>query len=369
VPRAAASDLAGMLVERLLAERPADADRARILVNGLGSVKYEELFILYTSVAAEFEKAGVTLTEPEVGEFVTSLDMAGCSVTVVWTDDELEHLLSAPAASPGYVRPGSVAGLGDSPRPLGITAADFASERPEVPDERLSDSGRTARRALRAMAARLHELETHLGELDSVAADGDHGVGMTRGMDAAVVAARSAGPNAAAVLRAAGMAFADAAGGASGALWGKGLTTVGDQLAGESADCPSAPTLASAFEAVFDGITRLGGARVGDKTMVDALDAFARALRTAADADPDLVRAWRSAAAEAVRAAAATAQMPARRGRASWLSDRSLGTPDPGAVSLSECLLTVGDVLAAASIVAGAAPAGAGEASAPGAGK
>jgi dihydroxyacetone kinase len=346
VPRTGAAELAGMLVERLLAERPDGANRARLLVNGLGTVKYEELFILYVSVAEQFAKAGVELSEPEVGEFVTSLDMAGCSVTVVWTDDELERLLSTPVATPGYVRPGAVPGLGDEPRPLGITADELTSTQVEVADADLTASGRTARSVLTAMAERLHELESHLGDLDAIAADGDHGTGMTRGMDAAVGAGRTSGPDAAAVLRAAGMAFADAAGGASGALWGKGLTTVGDHLAAADADCPDAGVFAAAFAGVFEGVTRLGGAKPGDKTMVDALEPFVRTFGEQATSGADLVTAWQSAAEAAVRAAAATADIPARRGRASWLSARSLGTPDPGAVSLSECLTTAVRVVA-----------------------
>ena len=355
IPRTGAKELAGLLVERLLAERPAGGNRARILVNGLGKVKYEELFILYLSVAAEFERAGVELSEPEVGEFVTSLDMAGCSVTVVWTDAELEALLSTPVATPGYVRPGAVPGADQPPRPLGISADQLSSERVAFPDAELSASGRTARQVLSAIADRLHELESHLGDLDAIAADGDHGTGMTRGIDGAVAASRTAGPDAAAVLRAGGMAFADAAGGASGALWGKGLTTVADYLAVGSDECPDATTFAAAFQAVLEGVTRLGGAKVGDKTMVDALDPFVRTFSESAARGADLVGAWREAADAAAAAAKATADIPARRGRASWLADRSLGTPDPGAISLSECLLTAGRVISDRTVGAGSA--------------
>ena len=86
---------------RRSSERPAGARGPR-LVNGLGSTKYEELFVLYRSlppIAARL--AGVEVVDPEVGEFVTSLDMAGCSLTLCWLDDELEPLLATPAADPG----------------------------------------------------------------------------------------------------------------------------------------------------------------------------------------------------------------------------------------------------------------------------
>lgn len=337
VPRSDAREIAHLLVERLLAERPDGADRARILVNGLGRVKYEELFILHLAVAEEFAKAGVTLTEPEVGEFVTSLDMAGCSITVVWTDDELEQLLSAPAATPGYVRPGEVPGLGGEPPELGISAADLPAARERVEESELSAGGRAARRAVAAMAEYLYGDAQRLGEMDAVAADGDHGIGMTRGFEAAVVAARSAGPDAAAVLNAAGMAFADGAGGSSGAIWGSGLTTMAAALGGHP-DCPDTTTLAEGFRAVLAAVTRLGGAQVGDKTMIDALDPFVIEFSAAAGRGDSVPAAFDAAAAVAARAADASADLSARRGRAAWLADRSVGTPDPGAVSFAGCM-------------------------------
>lgn len=336
VPRTGARELGRLLVERLLAERPAGAGRARIMVNGLGQVKYEELFILYLSVAAEFESAGIALSEPEIGEFVTSLDMAGCSVTLVWTDDELEELLSIPVATPGYQRPGVVSGLDGPRRQLGLL--EVVENKPLVPESDLTDSGRTARLVLSAIAARLTELESHLGDLDAVAADGDHGTTMTRGMDAAVQAGLRAGPDAGAILVAAGMAFADAAGGASGALWGSGLTTIGGALADSS-------RMARALELASEQVIRLGGSVPGDKTMVDALVPFVTAFRAAADNGLGVAKAWSVAAVEAENAARRTADMVAKRGRAARLPERSIGTEDPGAVSLAASLTAAGAVL------------------------
>ncbi len=75
-----------------------------VLLNGLGSVKYEELFVLWDAVRPLLEAAGLDVVAPEVGELVTSLDMAGCSLTVSWLDDELERLWLAPADSPAFRR-------------------------------------------------------------------------------------------------------------------------------------------------------------------------------------------------------------------------------------------------------------------------
>ncbi|WP_211658191.1 dihydroxyacetone kinase family protein [Phytoactinopolyspora halophila] len=334
LPRSSADELAELLLDRLMAERPAGADRARILVNGLGRVKYEELFVLYRALARLADRAGITLTEPDVGEFVTSMDMAGCSITLVWTDDELEELLSTPANAPGYQRPRQLP-LDVAPlAQLGSTGVE--EHRVERwPESSLTASGRAARTGLAAVARRMRELEEHLGALDAVAADGDHGTTMTRGIDAAVDAADRAGPDASDVLAAAGMAFADAAGGASGALWGAGLTTVGNAIRDAPGDGPEPASLAAALEAAEQAVIRLGQSQPGDKTLVDALHPLVETFRSAVADGAGIARAWERAASAAELAAEATADMTALRGRAARLGDRSDGTPDPGAVSLA----------------------------------
>jgi dihydroxyacetone kinase len=107
-----ADELAELFVSRLLDEVPArvDVNGARVvpILNGLGSVKYEELFVVYRGIDRRLREAGAEVVDPEVGEFCTSFDMAGCSLTLLWLDDELEHLWTAPADTPAFRR-GSVA--------------------------------------------------------------------------------------------------------------------------------------------------------------------------------------------------------------------------------------------------------------------
>ena len=96
--------LAELLVETVLAERPAGARRAAILLNGLGATKYEELFVLWGAVETLLQASGVDLVAPEVGEYVTSLDMQGCSLTILWLDAELERYWLAPCDTPVFRR-------------------------------------------------------------------------------------------------------------------------------------------------------------------------------------------------------------------------------------------------------------------------
>jgi len=103
ISRVEAEPLARILVDHLLPEAPRDSDgRVAVLVNGLGSTSGEELFVLYGAVAKMLEFAGLEVQNCEVGELATSLDMAGCSLTIFWLNDELAELYLAPAAAPGY---------------------------------------------------------------------------------------------------------------------------------------------------------------------------------------------------------------------------------------------------------------------------
>ena len=104
-PIVSARALARILVERLVRERPQDASgRVAVVLNGLGATKYEELFGLWAGVQEEIEARGLTIVAPEVGEFVTSFDMAGCSLTVAWLDYGLEEFWLAPAEAAAFRR-------------------------------------------------------------------------------------------------------------------------------------------------------------------------------------------------------------------------------------------------------------------------
>ncbi|GAA0518427.1 D-erythrulose kinase [Saccharopolyspora subtropica] len=342
----AAAELAKILVDGLLAEAPeADSRRVTAILNGLGATKYEELFVVWGTVSRLLADAGLEVVAPEVGELVTSLDMAGCSLTLTWLDPELERLWRAPADTPAYRR-GTVAAA--EPDESDVDHQPPAVEQVTVvaPPEGQATAALVLR-SLRAVADLLAEQEEELGRLDAIAGDGDHGRGMTRGSAAAVAAAEEAaarGVGPAAVLLAAGDAWAAKAGGTSGALWGAALRSFGDQLPDHRAAL--AGDLAAGASAALAAVQRLGRAEVGDKTLVDALVPFVAELRGAVDAGASGRDAWRQAAKAATKAAEHTAQLRPRTGRARPLAERSVGTPDPGATSLALALNRIGEVLA-----------------------
>ncbi|MBK9702835.1 MAG: dihydroxyacetone kinase family protein [Betaproteobacteria bacterium] len=339
-----AAELGAFLVARLVAERPAGANgRVAVVLNGLGCTKYEELFVLWTSVEAALVKAGLTIVAPEVGEYVTSLDMAGVSLTLTWLDDALERYWLAPSDAP-VMRRGAIIATEPAP-PLAEDVPKSLSYGPA--SARSRDDGRCIAGLLAGLATVLREAEEELGRIDAIAGDGDHGQGMTRGSAAAAeaaAAAATAGAGAASVLAAAGDAWADRAGGTSGALWGLALRTWSGALADDAA--LDAASVARGARDALAAIVRLGRGRVGDKTLVDALDPFVATLAAEVDRGQPLASAWAAAAAAATRAAEATAQLTPKLGRARPHAARSVGHPDAGAVSLALCARTVADAIA-----------------------
>lgn len=342
-----ASGLATLLVEHLLQEGSdqfSDGGRVAVLLNGLGSVKCEELFVIYKHIAQLLADADLTIVQPEVGEFVTSFEMAGVSLTLCALDDALERAWTAPAVTPTYMRAiGGSSRMGSDgtrfePRPEGRRTTVAVVPSATQPPPTVGSQAAAARvvEALRAISAAIDDNVDELGRLDAIAGDGDHGIGMQRGSAAAQDSAERAARDslgAGTTLNAAADAWADRAGGTSGALWGVGLRALAAQLGDE--DAPSAEAIAQGVADAARAISAAGKAQPGDKTMLDALVPFADRLTEQVAAGVGLAEAWRRAATHAAQAADATATLLPRVGRARTHHEKSVGTPDPGAISLA----------------------------------
>lgn len=185
--------------------------------------------------------------------------------------------------------------------------------------------------------------EARLTALDAAIGDGDHGANLARGLAAAVSSLTDKAPDTpGGVLVAAGRGLVAKTGGASGPLYGSGLRKAGKAL-GDETDADAAQ-LGEALHAMQTGIQELGGAAEGDKTMIDALAPAVAAFREAA---PDgLAQAARAAAEAAEAGVAATVPLQARKGRASYLGERSIGHEDPGAASTAIILRALAEVTA-----------------------
>lgn len=335
-------ELAAALVSKVLAERPAGASRAAVVVNGLGATKYEELFALYGDVEGLLAAAGVQVVAPEVGELVTSLDMAGCSLSITWLDEELEELWLAPADTPAFKR-----GIVDAKSKFSNrrqTAATASAVVSALASPESMAAAAIARQAIQALSQVIEENKEQLGRLDAIAGDGDHGIGMSRGATAAAAAASATEGGVQTVLSTAGAAFGDKAGGTSGILWGLLLDQVGLSLG--NTDAVTTARVAAAVEDAAAKLQGFGNAQLGDKTMLDALFPFSETLSSAAAGGASLADAWHAAALASVAAAEATASLVPKVGRARPLAERSVGTPDPGAVSMGMIVTAIGQVLA-----------------------
>lgn len=349
IPMLSAQKLAELLVSRVLeaapTSAPAASKRIGVVVNGLGTTKYEELFLLWGHLSRLLGEAGYEVIDPEVGELVTSLDMGGCSLTVMWLDEELERLWCADAYTPAYRKQRAPVAALRRPSVDELADAQAVATAPTATPAARAFA-QDVRAALDVMRATLREHETELGRIDAVAGDGDHGRGMVKGIDAAVerVAAGSEEAGGAWLLQQAGQAWAERAGGTSGVLWGAALASFG-RAVGDDADDYDASRIGSGARAFLDSMTSLGGAKAGDKTLLDALIPFVESLESSISAGSALSEAWPAAAEIATVAAGNTAELRPQVGRARPLAEKSLGTPDAGATSMALLVTALGEWL------------------------
>ena len=169
----------------------------------------------------------------------------------------------------------------------------------------------------------------HLTQLDAAIGDADHGINLARGFGAISVALdQAATPTPGSVLILAGSTLISKVGGASGPLYGMALRQAGKTL-GDAVNA-SLPELAASLEAALAGVQKLGAAREGEKTMVDALAPAVAALHKAIAEGSSTAIALAAAAAAAAEGAQATISMQALKGRASYLGPRSVGPRGPG---------------------------------------
>jgi phosphoenolpyruvate---glycerone phosphotransferase subunit DhaL len=186
---------------------------------------------------------------------------------------------------------------------------------------------------LTAAEAAVGERADYLTQLDAAIGDGDHGINMTRGFAAVGKALAGQGDSLppGRVLILAGKTLVSTVGGASGPLWGSALRAAGRNLG--DAESFDGEALADALDAALAAVVDLGAAAPGDKERVEAPGPANAALRDRLAAGAPVADAVDAAAAAAEEGAAATVPMQARKGRASYLGERSIGHQDPGATS------------------------------------
>jgi len=297
--------------------------RVALLVNGLGATPPMELSIVARAALADLARRGIVVERAWTGTFLSALDMPGVSLSLMKVDDERLALLDAQTDAPAWPAAGRLNAVRTIETAFPVENSIAAAPAP---------GGALAKQLAYAAARALSAAEEELTDLDARAGDGDLGASMARAAKAIVDLPPASWNAPAQALAEVSAALRRAIGGSSGPFYATALLRASRVL---SESQPDANTVSRAFDAAVSAITELGGAQLGDRTMVDALAPAAAAFRQTID-DGQPATAALSAAAEAAKQGAdATASMRPRLGRASYLGERAVGIADGGAVAVS----------------------------------
>jgi dihydroxyacetone kinase len=300
-----------------------------IMINNLGATTAMELAIVARHAVSFLASRGFTVQRIYSGTFLSSLDMAGISISVLGLNEDRVRWIDAPTRAPAW--PNLLK------QPPGVPSFEIPTSESLVGGIAGSEHDTKPKRAIEDACQALILAEPELTELDRMTGDGDLGVSMARAARAVQQDIHSYPLNdISRTFKALAHTLGRELGGSSGPFYGVLFLRCGNIL-GRS------PTIewtqwVQAFEEGCDAIGELGGAKPGDRTMLDALYPFVNRLKQETVATPQVV--W-AAVEAAEQGTAATAQMKPKLGRSSYLGDRVLGLPDPGARAVSIWLRAV----------------------------
>jgi dihydroxyacetone kinase len=300
-----------------------------IMINNLGATTAMELAIVARHAVSFLASRGFTVQRIYSGTFLSSLDMAGISISVLGLNEDRVRWIDAPTRAPAW--PNLLK------QPPGVPSFEIPTSESLVGGIAGSEHDTKPKRAIEDACQALILAEPELTELDRMTGDGDLGVSMARAARAVQQDIHSYPLNdISRTFKALAHTLGRELGGSSGPFYGVLFLRCGNIL------CRS-PTIewtqwVQAFEEGCDAIGELGGAKPGDRTMLDALYPFVNRLKQETVATPQVV--W-AAVEAAEQGTAATAQMKPKLGRSSYLGDRVLGLPDPGARAVSIWLRAV----------------------------
>ncbi|KAH7440301.1 hypothetical protein KP509_04G100300 [Ceratopteris richardii] len=310
--------------------------RVALMVNGLGATPIMELMIVAGKAVAQLQlEHGLAVERIYTGNFMTSLDMKGFSLSVLKVDDSILARLDSPTRAPAW--PVSV----DGPRPqttIPVEIPQGPSTVNKVPcrPEKLSTQGKVLEMAIEAGADAVVKQRDMLNDWDSKVGDGDCGDTMCKGAMAVLEDLKKHYPlnDAAETVNEIGVSIRRVMGGTSGVLYDIFCKAAYAALKGNSADDISAKSWADALNAAVSSVRKYGGASAGDRTMLDALIPGAACLQEKLSQGEDATRAFLLAAEAACNGAEATKTMKAQAGRSSYVPPEILSNvPDPGAMA------------------------------------
>lgn len=313
-----ADDIAAHLLDSICTDLDLQSGASvALLVNGLGGTSPMELAVMVRGALANLRGRGIRVERAWTGNFMTAMEMPGCSLTLMKLDDERSVLLDAATRASAWPGDGRIP---DKGAVVPVAPAATTSE-PAIAGPLTAK----LHAAVNAVATALEAAEDQLTELDAKAGDGDLGASMTRGAAAIRALGDASYANPARLLTDIGNALRRAIAGSSGPFYATALLRAAGTL--RDKPVPTNEDFQQAFAEAIAAISDLGGAKPGDRTMLDALQ--------------PAVNAWvasgrfADAAIAAQAGADATAQMFPALGRASYLGQRALGIPDGGAIAVA----------------------------------
>ncbi|CAI8894035.1 triose/dihydroxyacetone kinase / FAD-AMP lyase (cyclizing) [Bacillus pseudomycoides] len=344
---ATADELALRMTNDLVKDLGLDQDaEIAVLVNGFGGTPLQELYLFNNAVTRELSKRNIRINRTFVGNYMTSIDMAGISLTVMKLDDELKTLLSKECNTPAFKVDGPIESVEyvdiaehEEEKPV-FFETETAEEHAIIKNEVITLNNMIY--LIDKMSEVIIKNEVPFCELDTHAGDGDFGMSVAKGFKqlkrewSSILDQEHL--NIGTFLDACSMVIMEHCGGASGPIWGGAFRAAGKAMEGKME--LTVGEFAEMLQAALHGIQSIGersfgrGAEVGDKTLVDALVPCANAWSESAAAGTDFKTAFEKGAAAAVKGAEYTKEIVARMGRAGTVGERSLGYPDAGAYAL-----------------------------------
>ncbi|WP_088338465.1 dihydroxyacetone kinase subunit DhaK [Bacillus cereus] len=323
-----------------------DGEEIAILVNGFGGTPLQELYLFNNAVTRELAARNIKINRVFVGNYMTSIDMAGMSLTVMKLDEELKTLLSKECNTPAFKVDGPVESV-EYVNVLEETEEKEVSFELETAEEHavIKDNVITLNNMIYLvdkMSDIIIKNEVPFCELDTHAGDGDFGMSVAKGFKQlkrewhSIVEQENV--TIGSFLDGCSMIIMEHCGGASGPIWG-GAFRAASKAAGEKREL-TVKEFAEMLQAALQGIQSIGersfgrGAVVGDKTLVDALAPCVDSWLDSASNEVDVKTAFEKGAEAAVKGAEYTKEIVARMGRAGTVGERSLGYPDAGAHAL-----------------------------------
>jgi dihydroxyacetone kinase phosphoprotein-dependent L subunit len=355
IPMTTAAELTPKMLDYILADYENDVevdalksgDSVLFLINSLGATTMMECLICMRTAADYFEEKGIEIFDVMIGAFVTRQEMAGISFSITRVDDELKKLWSMPCQSFCYSKMQGPLGEEHSDRKetsstKSVRVTKEKETRAQVQLSK-SDSGLSieqAQQMLLHVADAIIAAEPILSQADRDLGDGDHGLGMERGFTALK---KDLNPETATfstmqeLFRTAGMALLSTMGGASGVVFGS-LFLAGDKTM-FGAESFGSHELSHLLNQSLADVMKRGGAKPGDKTMIDALAPAATAAKEMID--QPLAESIAKVSEAANNGKEASKAMTATMGRAKTLGEKTVGLPDAGAISVSIILATM----------------------------